>query len=523
MVKNSVFVQLSLFLVFASSPLLGQTAMSVRSDTLQYGKDAVGFRTKVISDYSRPALLNETGGARNILVAVWYPARLGVRRMKVADYLRISYDQMLAKKPSARDELIQEWTKKFGFTGKETTSATNILNAETAASADAEPLRTFKGIIVYSPGGGNEAFDNFLLCEVLASQGYVVAASPSTGFQQRRTVPTSKNLETAARDLEMVLGFVRESWPGGGAAKVGAMGYSWGGLAAMLVQMRNPGVNMVVSIDGSIASHEDKARQTAWFEVSAMRVPYLFYSASDTLEKHQRFLETVRYAPISHVHLPKMNHGDFQSFRYIVSRFQNEPEALADARRGYETVVNMAVPFFDWSLKRNRDGLDGFLPMGTPPSSGSSLTTKRALPAPPSETEFFDLILQDGPTRARKVYEDFRSRDPGLVLFGEQGLAEVAFSIFDNGKKREGIEVLKLDIEAYPRDYKLHGYLGSLYEESGEVQPALNEYAIALGMAMNDTREDPVQVQGDIALFRSLIEKLANLRGQKQGSGMEKQ
>lgn len=486
----------------------GQARQSLRMEAAHYGQYAVGFRSEIIHDFTRPPLLGEAGTARSLVINLWYPAKTVKNPMTPADYLANSYQEIAAGKKSTRDQIVQEWTRRLGFTGKETVPATSILQSETAAGDKAEGIVEIKGIILYSPGAGEEGSDNFLLCEVLASHGYVVAASPSVGFLQAKSTPTAKNLETAARDLETVLGYVRASSAVANKANVALMGYSWGGLAAMLVQMRNPAVIGVASLDGSIASHQDKAQQTAWFDISAMRVPYLIYSASDTLEKHVRFLDKVRYAPVTHVHLGKMNHSDFQSFRYVLSKFRGEADNSADIRVGYETIVNQTSAFFDWCFSRNARELSAFAPDPISETGNYSVTTRAALAPPPSEAEFFALVRREGAAKGRTIFDEFRSHDPELTMFDIQGLAEVGFEVFDAGKQNEGIEVLKLLVDAFPHDYKPHGYLGSLYQDSGDAQSALSQYGIALGMALNDTHEDPMQRQNDVTLFRGLLDKV---------------
>ena len=178
------------------------------------------------------------------------------------------------------------------------------------------------------------------------------------------------------------------------------------------------------------------------------------------------------------------------------------------ARAGYELVVAQTVNFFDWCFLRDTNDLNAFSAPSARESDHFSLAKRNALPAPPSEAQFFELIRREGVASAREKFNEYTSRDPELVVFNMQALAEVGFSIFDGGKQQEGIDVLRLVVDSYPEDYKPHGYLGSLFEDSGNVAAAIEQYRLALKMATEGTGGDPIQRKNDIALFRSLVDKL---------------
>ncbi|MEO8028657.1 MAG: hypothetical protein ABI823_19400 [Bryobacteraceae bacterium] len=454
--------------------LLAALVPSTGMAQIPSGPHPVGFQSQRVDDYSRPAVAGDPGSPRSVQIDIWYPAQPSGEPMTVADYWRHSY------------------------AGPATMRSADLAKVPVRARSGAKPEESIAGVILYSPGIGGEGFDNFLICEALAGQGYLVASAPSLGFLTRKAQPVPQDLEVAARDLEFVADVVRRTWPGAKSSKFAVMGYSWGGLAAMLIQMRNPGVTAVVNIDSAIASHEDKAAKTAWFNLQAMRVPSLYFSAADTLEMHNRLLERIHYSATTHIPFAGVNHGDFQSISYLRS-LSPKPDAHSDAAKSaYERVTAATVSFFNLWLKGQQPAPDAV-----------KINTKPSLPPPPTEAEFFAMIRKDGPEKALKLFKEFRQRDPGVNFFGEMAIAELGFSLFDGGRKREGIEALELAFLGYPKSYRPHGYVGSLLEDTGERDRAIAEYGIALGMAMKDTDSDPLQTAADVKLFEGLIAKLS--------------
>lgn len=113
-------------------------------------------------------------------------------------------------------------------------------------------------LVVYVPGSGGSALENVVLAELLASRGYVVAATPSLGTAYRTAYSMLRDLDAQARDIRFAVGQLAEL----GAVNPGrvvVIGWSLGGLAGMLAQMRDLRIGGVVSLDASIdgAAHAD--------------------------------------------------------------------------------------------------------------------------------------------------------------------------------------------------------------------------------------------------------------------------
>jgi dienelactone hydrolase len=129
-------------------------------------------------------------------------------------------------------------------------------------------------LIIYAPSNSKSSVQNHMICEYLASQGYLVISVGSAGSESinRRNDPES--IMAQVFDMEFILNYFEDDlkikYKG-----LGLMGFSTGGLANAIFQMRNKKVNAVFSMDGSqeYGSYVSLFNCTD-FDLSKTNVPY---------------------------------------------------------------------------------------------------------------------------------------------------------------------------------------------------------------------------------------------------------
>jgi tetratricopeptide (TPR) repeat protein len=91
-------------------------------------------------------------------------------------------------------------------------------------------------------------------------------------------------METQARDVEFL---IKEAGliPNSDLTKIAVMGFSFGGLANIIAQMRNDNIKAVISLDGTERYQYDLIKKSPFFEVNKMDVPYLHMAQKDIPEK----------------------------------------------------------------------------------------------------------------------------------------------------------------------------------------------------------------------------------------------
>ena len=514
-IKMILMLLLALYL-----PQNSSAQISKLLGNLEPGSYTVGFKVVNKYDYTRaykPIMNNKNEvvevSARPMQILIWYPAKYKDNNSKaqLKEYLELDIREENFDNPSedAKKKNIKEWVDYFSSIGGANFNADKLIKVQTTATKNAKVARGSFPLIVYGAGGYSSAFDNFVLCEYLASHGYIVVASPSVGMYSHDITINPIGLETQTRDMEFLVGFIHD-FPSVDMNKLAAMGWSWGGLAGMLLQMRNPNVDAVLSLDGSIAAHEDKAEQMPFFNVSNIRVPYMFMSAEATFDELVNFYEKVKYSDAYLLKFHHLKHEDFGSFNYVIRNFVTKPKDvdLIKKRLSYELMSRSALHFFDAYLKDKNESLVYLKREHTnekSPLDLVSVTFKESFPLPPTEENFFDLIQEKGFDEAYSIYKAVKARDPVHIIFEELDLTNLAFILFDDlNRKSEAIKIMKLNIEEYPKSYKSYGYLARLYEKNQEWKNALNYFSTAQSMALKEHNKP----EKDLAWYKRRIEKL---------------
>ena len=176
----------------------------------------------------------------------------------------------------------------------------NLEWVRTHAFADAEVAASEKGwpVVLYSSSWDGRRFENTVLCETLASEGFVVAAidhaqgttDPPLDFSseesfQRFQLAASRELDARTSDLLQVfsaLPKLQAGLLGGGRFKdkldpvtTGAIGYSFGGAVAAEACFREPRLRAGVNLDGTLfgQSARDGAAQPFLFITDTVPPP----------------------------------------------------------------------------------------------------------------------------------------------------------------------------------------------------------------------------------------------------------
>ena len=184
---------------------------------------------------------------------------------------------------------------------------------ETAAILDAEAASENFHCLIYAPGSSGHAFENSVFCEYMASHGYIVAAMPSMGAYSRQATIDLTGFYAYMQDIEFVIGSMHD-YPGVDPDKLGLIGFSMGGSAATLVQMRNTDIDAVVYLDtGIVFSIVDTwFKPSNYYDLNNLRAAQLYLSRNDAEGINVNFLDEIHYAESYSVMFDKDHkHPDF--------------------------------------------------------------------------------------------------------------------------------------------------------------------------------------------------------------------
>ena len=261
---------------------------------------------------------------RPILINMWYPAEPAndLKPMPHRGYLDIRSAEPRFSKLA--DELIgyEQDVVRWQVTGKRKQELTGVErqlldesgNAATAAIRNAPPVERRFPLVIYHSGGGSSFEDNAVLCEFLASHGYVVLGS---AFQE----PSGRSFNIdgrlgSARDMEYLIGYAyglsNVDWN-----HIGLVGHSAGAQAALMFQAQDATpVDAVVSLDTTqdytgLADHRwDDMIHPILENRSNSRRPLLFVANSHAVfEFADQLTDAERY----YLTFRDMGHDDFVS------------------------------------------------------------------------------------------------------------------------------------------------------------------------------------------------------------------
>lgn len=323
--------------------LAGQPAPAYWGD-LRPGPHPVGYRLDYVQDASRTAALPPRGdtlaaaplrrGAeaeRVLPLRIWYPAAPGARRepVRYGEYLATRPDTGAA--PAIADSLRARTMGLVRFaarwyaapTGSGRTPVAPGDTAGLAARLLALPAYAVRGarpapgafpVVVFAGGASHSEDENVVLWEYLASHGYVVAAFPSVGVGQTDLPASAAGLETQARDVEAVIGYLG-GVPYADRTRLAAMGFSFGGAASLVAAGRNAWVDAVVGLDASFVASRfvPVVRGAPLFSPRRVRVPVLEFHRADTTVSYG-VVDSLASAVRLGVEFAGLDHIDFGSY-----------------------------------------------------------------------------------------------------------------------------------------------------------------------------------------------------------------
>ena len=127
---------------------------------------------------------------------------------------------------------------------------TQHLNQPISVTKDAQPINDKFPLVIYHPGLGGTLNDNTVLCEFLASHGFVVV-SGAFHSNNYETVSLNWDIERSTKDISFMLNVIKEL-PYINFAKIAAVGHSFGAQAVLTYQTEDfSPLSCLISLDNT--------------------------------------------------------------------------------------------------------------------------------------------------------------------------------------------------------------------------------------------------------------------------------
>lgn len=483
-------MRLLIFIICVLFPInLAFGQVSLREIDLQHGKYKVGFRHYLSHDstrtYKRIYDWKNHSIPRPIPVSIWYPSgRIPeqVERMKVLDYMEILKEEEEWK--YLPNEQILNW-----FYYPNTDVNRNHLAEMTQAFPEPEPANGQFPVLIYAPSYQASSIENFALCEYLASHGYVIISSPSRGTENRFFEGgTPKDMETQARDIEFLIKEVAKFWSAD-LERLATIGFSFGGLSNVLVQMRNENIMAVVSLDGSIKYQYSTLKESSFFNIERVDVPFIHMSQKDIPEQVLKedgidpklnhdfeFYDRIENSRAYQLKFQSLTHSYFSTLGVLFQqRDQRQDKKDSEIMESYNLVSLYTLSFLNAFLKNDPVALN-FID-NKPINNGIKkdlITHQYKLPEKRKFTfeDFNELASKQHYENLEELYTTILKTDPEVQL-PEGNLNNLGLQLlFNRETSQQGIRVLLFATSLYPNSANLYDSLAEAYLFVGDKEQA---------------------------------------------------
>ena len=470
-----------------------------------FGPHPVGFRVVHQYDYSRvykPAFDLEgkpTKGerARPIQTLIWYPAQpdKSAQPMLYGRYIEMALTEEDFDMDSAQKAaLLKTVSEGAGGIPKDKYEIERV--KPTHAFWEANPVIGKFPSVVYAPSLNSFAWENSDLCEYLASNGYIVVASPDMGSRSRAMTTDIVGVQTQAADIEFLIGYLH-SIPQADTSHIAVAGFSWGGISNVFAQVQDDRITALVCIDGSIYFQQDFAKDARYVTAGRVTVP-LLYLANRGFDPFAAwrpyvasgFLDDAKYSDFHFVRFSGMQHQDFASM--YIRFFPDEhftDNTAAEISEGYSWITRYVLHFLNAYLKNDKTGLE-FL-KNSPEKNGAArhqLTAqfRPALHPAPVVADFARELVKQGYDKAIPFWHEVQKTDPSFIL-PEKEVNAFGYLLMSSGKLNEAIAIFKLNVAMYPEGSNTYDSLAEAQAAAGDKQGAIANYKKSLELNRGNT------------------------------------
>ena len=324
---------------------------------------------KVVDQYDRspnypdsrkdPSKSSVGESARPLQTLIWYPSLKSMGEpMTVGDYIQLADTEIHFDAPYPEQNRWRLLLK--------TSSEIPLW-----AVRDAKMAKGHYPVLIYSPSDSSVSWENADLCEYLASHGYVVLGSRSMGVSTHDMTDDLNGINAQARDISFLITYAR-SLPDTDLSEVAVVSWSWGGLSSMFAAARDPRIDALVEMDGSMRYYPGLVKMAGNVHPELMTIPLLFFTRGnlslEALAKDDapaadkvgpNVLNAWIHGDLFTVNMLGMAHPEFSSMfqrRESVQRFAENQVAdygREDANMSYAWVALYTLNFLDAYLKHD--------------------------------------------------------------------------------------------------------------------------------------------------------------------------
>ncbi|HEX7235690.1 MAG TPA: hypothetical protein VF405_01940 [Gammaproteobacteria bacterium] len=470
-----------LLVAAATFPSFAQPAPEVLG--LPAGEHSVGFRLLEDNDASRVVTGGVRGAAhpRPIRTYLWYPAETArAQPMRFGRYAALADDDVWP------EEIAGDLRQRLKFANAplarslSETSYAALLARPMRAVENGKPLAGPYPLVVIGLGLYYESPVTFATtAEYLAGRGFVVATAPLVGTHTTLVRLVVEDLETQVRDLEFVIARARQ-FSFVDPERLGVMGFDQGGMAGVVLAMRNRDVDAFVSLDSGIQYPHPSGlpRSSPHYDPLALRMPWL-HAASRAdgpprTDGAKSLFDEAVHSERYWLRIQDLPHDDFTSYALVEDRgaVAGSWGAATPAYSATHRVVAEYVLHFFGAYLAKSDVSMALLDKARealPPNAGMTLEQRPPTPAPLRYDEVVRKIVSGEAEEAVAGLRALAAQSPDDPMLSEFNLARLCVSLlFTWDLAKETVPIAEFAVERYPSSPSANAMLAAARERAAQ-------------------------------------------------------
>jgi tetratricopeptide (TPR) repeat protein len=267
-----------------------------------------------------------------------------------------------------------------------------------------------------------------------------------------------------------------------------------GGLAGLLMVMRNPHIKVFLSMDAAVNyEHLALPRNHHSYRENNFTIPWMHMIRAQFAEyyenqlKQSSLFQRKKYGPSYLVKVPTFNHGCFTS--YAVLGLQNPVPGYwgsieTNLKDLHVRICRNARLFFDAYLKDDKESLITLTQRSFNNDLSDSIMTvdyKEGVATPPRFAGLVHSIISVGLKEVNREIEELLKTHASQDLFDEEVLNWLGYHLlYWWDRPQEALDVFKLNTELFPNSANASNSLGEAYLTLGDKENAILSYRKSL-------------------------------------------